>query len=66
MPKVAAGQPPLIDANGDGNGQYSIFQLDGKGMYRRVGGWMDRGLVELDVDDIRHGLRVCHAQDFSL
>ncbi|CAK5049358.1 unnamed protein product [Meloidogyne enterolobii] len=52
------GQPPLIDANGDGNGQYSIFQLDERGLYRRVGGWIDNELIDLDVADIRAGLQV--------
>ncbi|KAF7637034.1 G_PROTEIN_RECEP_F3_4 domain-containing protein [Meloidogyne graminicola] len=51
------GQPPLIDANGDGNGQYSIFQLDERGLYRRVGGWIDHELIDLDVADIRAGLQ---------
>nr|CAD2185391.1 unnamed protein product [Meloidogyne enterolobii] len=51
------GQPPLIDANGDGNGQYSIFQLDERGLYRRVGGWIDNELIDLDVADIRAGLQ---------
>uniref|UniRef100_A0A915LLS8 G-protein coupled receptors family 3 profile domain-containing protein n=1 Tax=Meloidogyne javanica TaxID=6303 RepID=A0A915LLS8_MELJA len=51
------GQPPLIDANGDGNGQYSIFQLDERGLYRRVGGWIDNELTDLDVADIRAGLQ---------
>uniref|UniRef100_A0A914H1P1 G-protein coupled receptors family 3 profile domain-containing protein n=1 Tax=Globodera rostochiensis TaxID=31243 RepID=A0A914H1P1_GLORO len=51
------GQPPLIGLNGDGTGQYNIFQIDSRGVYRRVGGWMDNGQKELDVAEIRLGLQ---------
>ncbi|KAL3080796.1 hypothetical protein niasHS_014901 [Heterodera schachtii] len=50
-------QPPLIGPDGDGTGQYNIFQLDSRGAYRRVGGWMDSGEQQLDVAEIRLGLQ---------
>lgn len=36
MIKHLADEPPLIDSNGDGIGQYSIFQLGNEGIYKRV------------------------------
>uniref|UniRef100_A0A183BM07 G_PROTEIN_RECEP_F3_4 domain-containing protein n=1 Tax=Globodera pallida TaxID=36090 RepID=A0A183BM07_GLOPA len=56
-PLSSEGQPPLIGLNGDGTGQYNIFQIDSRGVYRRVGGWMDNGQKELDVAEIRLGLQ---------
>jgi len=32
--------------------------LDERGLYRRVGGWIDNELIDLDVADIRAGLQV--------
>ncbi|KAK0399190.1 hypothetical protein QR680_002932 [Steinernema hermaphroditum] len=49
-------QPPLIDGNGDGIGQYSIFQLDDQGVYSRVGRWLNGGKIQLDVERVRRGL----------
>ncbi|TMS39836.1 hypothetical protein L596_006304 [Steinernema carpocapsae] len=49
-------QSPLIDANGDGIGQYSIFQLDDQGVYSRVGRWLNGDRIELDVNRVRKGL----------
>uniref|UniRef100_A0A915DDP2 GPCR family 3 nine cysteines domain-containing protein n=1 Tax=Ditylenchus dipsaci TaxID=166011 RepID=A0A915DDP2_9BILA len=54
-----ANQLPLIDANGDGIGQYNIFQLDNQGVYTNVGRWLATGgnQLELDVAGVRRGLQ---------
>jgi hypothetical protein len=40
------------------SGQYSVFQLDAHGVYKKVGGWIDGKSIELEVEEIRSGLRV--------
>uniref|UniRef100_A0AC35F4M8 G-protein coupled receptors family 3 profile domain-containing protein n=2 Tax=Panagrolaimus sp. PS1159 TaxID=55785 RepID=A0AC35F4M8_9BILA len=54
---ILPNQPPLIDANGDGIGQYSVFQLDNKGVYTLVGKWLAGNKLELDIEKVRDGLR---------
>uniref|UniRef100_A0AC34Q211 G-protein coupled receptors family 3 profile domain-containing protein n=1 Tax=Panagrolaimus sp. JU765 TaxID=591449 RepID=A0AC34Q211_9BILA len=54
---ILPNQPPVIDANGDGMGQYSVFQLDNKGTYAPVGRLMAGSPLELNLDQIRDGLR---------
>ncbi|PAV63999.1 hypothetical protein WR25_00258 [Diploscapter pachys] len=53
------GEPPLIDANGDGLGRYDAFQLDKHGTYKKVGEWKstDDQQVQLDVQRIRKSFR---------
>lgn len=52
------GHPPLIDANGDGIGQYSIFQLGKEGIYSLVGSWRTGKLRDFDVNKVRKGIQV--------
>ncbi|KAI6175835.1 7 transmembrane receptor [Aphelenchoides bicaudatus] len=49
--------PPLIDYNGDGIGQYSIYLLKADGVYKEVGRWVTGEDLELDVGVIRKGLQ---------
>ncbi|CAD5226266.1 unnamed protein product [Bursaphelenchus xylophilus] len=54
---LEVGHPPLIDANGDGIGQYSIFQLGKEGVYSPVGSWRTGVLREFNVEQVRKGLQ---------
>ncbi|KAI1732777.1 7 transmembrane sweet-taste receptor of 3 GCPR domain-containing protein [Ditylenchus destructor] len=49
---VTPDQPPLIDANGDGIGQYSIFQLDNQGVYTTVGRWLATSEEPLELQKV--------------
>uniref|UniRef100_A0A914ZSR6 G-protein coupled receptors family 3 profile domain-containing protein n=1 Tax=Parascaris univalens TaxID=6257 RepID=A0A914ZSR6_PARUN len=49
---VIAGSPPLIDANGDGIGKYSIYQLNDQGRYTKVGKWIAGKEFYLDVERV--------------
>uniref|UniRef100_F1KST2 Metabotropic glutamate receptor 7 n=1 Tax=Ascaris suum TaxID=6253 RepID=F1KST2_ASCSU len=51
------GSPPLIDANGDGIGKYSIYQLNDQGRYTKVGKWIAGKEFYLDVERVRSGLK---------
>lgn len=51
---VTAGSPPLIDANGDGIGKYSIYQLNDQGRYTKVGKWIAGKEFYLDVERVRY------------
>lgn len=57
-PGILANQPPLIDANGDGIGIYSIFQLDSNGSYVKVGRWLAGNDLQLNLGHIRRRLQV--------
>uniref|UniRef100_A0A914C9U3 G-protein coupled receptors family 3 profile domain-containing protein n=2 Tax=Acrobeloides nanus TaxID=290746 RepID=A0A914C9U3_9BILA len=54
---ILPNQPPLIDANGDGIGQYSIFQLDKDGVYHKSGRWQTGNQMELEIEQVRRGLQ---------
>ncbi|VDK62300.1 unnamed protein product [Anisakis simplex] len=54
---LTPGSPPLIDANGDGIGKYSIYQLNDHGRYTKVGKWIAGKDFDLDIDRVRNGLK---------
>jgi hypothetical protein len=60
-----ANQPPLIDANGDGIGQYSIFQLDKDGVYHKSGRWQTGNQMELEIEQVRKGLQVYLQEQYT-
>lgn len=55
---ILANETPLIDANGDGIGQYNIFQLNKRGIYKNVGSWLAGNKLNIDIEKIRKGLQV--------
>lgn len=59
----AAGQRPIIDANGDGIGRYNVYQYNAELKdYRTVGEW-SAGVLTLDVQRVRAGLTTHNATD---
>ncbi|VBB27255.1 unnamed protein product [Acanthocheilonema viteae] len=52
-----AGVPPHIDANGDGIGNYNIYQLNDVGHYQNVGKWTAGKKLDLNVRRVRKGLK---------
>ncbi|KHN75671.1 Metabotropic glutamate receptor 7 [Toxocara canis] len=54
---LSPGSPPLIDANGDGIGKYSIYQLNDHGRYTKVGKWIAGKEFHLDIGRVRNGLK---------
>ncbi|EJD74157.1 metabotropic glutamate receptor family protein 3 [Loa loa] len=52
-----AGVPPHIDANGDGIGNYNIYQLNDAGYYQNVGKWTAGKKLDLNVRRVRKGLK---------
>uniref|UniRef100_A0A915PVH0 G-protein coupled receptors family 3 profile domain-containing protein n=1 Tax=Setaria digitata TaxID=48799 RepID=A0A915PVH0_9BILA len=53
----APGHPPHIDANGDGIGNYNIYQLNDFGYYVKVGKWIAGKKLDLNVRRVRKGLK---------
>ncbi|VDM42389.1 unnamed protein product [Toxocara canis] len=51
---LSPGSPPLIDANGDGIGKYSIYQLNDHGRYTKVGKWIAGKEFHLDIGRVRN------------
>ncbi|KAL3981436.1 7 transmembrane sweet-taste receptor of 3 GCPR family protein [Acanthocheilonema viteae] len=54
---IAPGVPPHIDANGDGIGNYNIYQLNDVGHYQNVGKWTAGKKLDLNVRRVRKGLK---------
>ncbi|CAG9541072.1 unnamed protein product, partial [Cercopithifilaria johnstoni] len=54
---IAPDVPPHIDANGDGIGNYNIYQLNDMGYYQNVGKWTAGKKLDLNVHRIRKGLK---------
>lgn len=50
---ITAGVPPHIDANGDGIGNYNIYQLNDTGYYQNVGKWTAGKKLDLNVHRVR-------------
>lgn len=48
-----AGVSPHIDANGDGIGNYNIYQLNDMGYYQNVGKWTAGKKLDLNVRRVR-------------
>uniref|UniRef100_A0AC35U9C6 G_PROTEIN_RECEP_F3_4 domain-containing protein n=1 Tax=Rhabditophanes sp. KR3021 TaxID=114890 RepID=A0AC35U9C6_9BILA len=63
---IIPGEAPLIDAIGDGIGKYTIFQLNDKGNYKKVGNWHDGGNMELRVETVRKGLKLLESDPLPL
>ncbi|EJW87629.1 hypothetical protein WUBG_01459, partial [Wuchereria bancrofti] len=54
---IEPGVPPHIDANGDGIGNYNIYQLNDMGYYQNVGKWTAGKKLNLNVRRVRKGLK---------